>query len=70
MIRTSAIALVAGMALAMPLSAQQVPDDLTTMPAVSAVPHMARAATAFVGLYTIPAVKHDVPASTRLEPAY
>jgi magnesium-protoporphyrin IX monomethyl ester (oxidative) cyclase len=30
----------------------------------------ARAATAFVGLYTIPAKKHAVPASTRLEPAY
>jgi len=30
----------------------------------------ARAATAFVGLYTIPAKKHTVPASTRLEPAY
>ncbi|MFB9151364.1 magnesium-protoporphyrin IX monomethyl ester (oxidative) cyclase [Roseovarius ramblicola] len=30
----------------------------------------ARAASAFVGLYTIPARKHAVPASTRLEPAY
>ena len=30
----------------------------------------ARAATAFVSLLTIPAVKHRVPASTRLEPAY
>jgi len=30
----------------------------------------ARAAAAFVGLYTIPAKKHTVPASTRLEPAY
>jgi len=30
----------------------------------------ARAAMAFAGLYTIPAVRHDVPASTRLEPAY
>ncbi|MEQ9257975.1 MAG: magnesium-protoporphyrin IX monomethyl ester (oxidative) cyclase [Roseovarius sp.] len=29
-----------------------------------------RAATAFVGLYMIPAKKHKVPASTRLEPAY
>jgi len=29
-----------------------------------------RAAVAFVGLYTIPAKKHTVPASTRLEPAY
>jgi magnesium-protoporphyrin IX monomethyl ester (oxidative) cyclase len=30
----------------------------------------ARAAAAFVSLYTIPAKKHRVPASTRLEPAY
>lgn len=30
----------------------------------------ARAALAFVSLYTIPAVKHDVPAQTRMEPAY
>jgi magnesium-protoporphyrin IX monomethyl ester (oxidative) cyclase len=30
----------------------------------------ARAAAAFVSLYTIPAVRHDVPAETRLEPAY
>ncbi|MEM8657420.1 MAG: magnesium-protoporphyrin IX monomethyl ester (oxidative) cyclase, partial [Pseudomonadota bacterium] len=30
----------------------------------------ARAAAAFVSLYTIPAVRHDVPAVTRLEPAY
>ncbi len=30
----------------------------------------ARAAMAFASLYTIPAVRHDVPASTRLEPAY
>jgi magnesium-protoporphyrin IX monomethyl ester (oxidative) cyclase len=30
----------------------------------------ARAAMAFVALYTIPAHKHDVPAETRLEPAY
>ncbi|MDA0924006.1 MAG: magnesium-protoporphyrin IX monomethyl ester (oxidative) cyclase, partial [Proteobacteria bacterium] len=29
-----------------------------------------RATTAFVSLLTIPAVKHRVPASTRLEPAY
>ncbi len=29
-----------------------------------------RAAMAFIGLYTIPAVKHDVPVDTRLEPAY
>ena len=31
---------------------------------------MAKAARAFVRLYTIPAVKHQVPVSTRLEPAY
>ena len=31
---------------------------------------MARAAAAFVSLYTIPVVKSDVPASSRLEPAY
>jgi len=30
----------------------------------------ARAGMAFVSLYTIPAVSHDVPADTRLEPAY
>ncbi|WP_299849922.1 magnesium-protoporphyrin IX monomethyl ester (oxidative) cyclase [uncultured Roseovarius sp.] len=30
----------------------------------------ARAATAFAGLYFIPAKKHQVPVSTRLEPAY
>ncbi|MEY8843007.1 magnesium-protoporphyrin IX monomethyl ester (oxidative) cyclase, partial [Cribrihabitans sp. XS_ASV171] len=30
----------------------------------------ARAALAFVSLYTIPAKKHAVPATTRLEPAY
>jgi magnesium-protoporphyrin IX monomethyl ester (oxidative) cyclase len=30
----------------------------------------ARAAAAFVSLYTIPAVKHRVPESTRLVPAY
>jgi magnesium-protoporphyrin IX monomethyl ester (oxidative) cyclase len=29
-----------------------------------------KAAFAFISLYTIPAVKHQVPASTRLEPAY
>ena len=29
-----------------------------------------RATAAFVGLYTIPAKKHERPASTRLEPAY
>ena len=29
-----------------------------------------RAAAAFVALYTIPAKKHVVPESTRLEPAY
>ncbi|MEM1361722.1 MAG: magnesium-protoporphyrin IX monomethyl ester (oxidative) cyclase [Pseudomonadota bacterium] len=29
-----------------------------------------RAASAFVGLYMIPAKKHDVPVNTRLEPAY
>lgn len=31
---------------------------------------MARATLAFVSLYTIPAVKHRVPESTRLEPVY
>ncbi len=31
---------------------------------------MAKAAAAFVSLYTIPALKHDVPEDTRLEPAY
>ena len=30
----------------------------------------AKAATAFVALYTIPAIKHDLPASVRLEPSY
>ncbi len=30
----------------------------------------ARAAAAFLSLYTIPAIKHDVPETTRLEPAY
>ncbi len=30
----------------------------------------ARAALAFAGLYTIPAVKHDVPVNVRLEPVY
>jgi magnesium-protoporphyrin IX monomethyl ester (oxidative) cyclase len=30
----------------------------------------ARAGLAFVSLYTIPAIKHDVPSDTRLEPAY
>jgi magnesium-protoporphyrin IX monomethyl ester (oxidative) cyclase len=30
----------------------------------------ARAAAAFVSLYTIPAIRHDVPVETRLEPAY
>ncbi|MEM1100404.1 MAG: hypothetical protein AAGH73_02595, partial [Pseudomonadota bacterium] len=30
----------------------------------------AKAAAAFVALYTIPVVRHDVPESTRLEPAY
>jgi magnesium-protoporphyrin IX monomethyl ester (oxidative) cyclase len=30
----------------------------------------ARAASAFISLYTIPAKQHDVPVSTRLEPAY
>ena len=29
-----------------------------------------RAAAAFVGLYTIPARKHALPVSTRMEPAY
>ncbi|MEL6914641.1 MAG: magnesium-protoporphyrin IX monomethyl ester (oxidative) cyclase [Pseudomonadota bacterium] len=29
-----------------------------------------KAAAAFVALYTIPVVRHDVPVSTRLEPAY
>lgn len=29
-----------------------------------------KAALAFISLYTIPAVKHQVPSSTRLEPAY
>ncbi|MBQ0750396.1 MAG: magnesium-protoporphyrin IX monomethyl ester (oxidative) cyclase, partial [Roseovarius sp.] len=29
-----------------------------------------RAAAAFVGLYTIPAKKHALPVSTRMEPAY
>jgi magnesium-protoporphyrin IX monomethyl ester (oxidative) cyclase len=37
---------------------------------VKRVGAMARAGTAFVGLYTIPAVKHQVPASPRMEPAY
>ena len=31
---------------------------------------MAKAATAFASLYTIPAIKHDVPVETRMEPAY
>ncbi|MFQ6551085.1 magnesium-protoporphyrin IX monomethyl ester (oxidative) cyclase [Aestuariibius insulae] len=31
---------------------------------------MAKAAAAFVSLYTIPAIKHDIPEDTRLEPAY
>jgi magnesium-protoporphyrin IX monomethyl ester (oxidative) cyclase len=31
---------------------------------------MAKAATAFAMLYAIPAIKHDVPEQTRLEPAY
>jgi len=31
---------------------------------------MAKAATAFVSLYTIPANRHDVPVSSRMEPAY
>jgi magnesium-protoporphyrin IX monomethyl ester (oxidative) cyclase len=30
----------------------------------------ASAARAFVGLYTIPAIRHDLPASVRLEPSY
>ena len=30
----------------------------------------AKAAAAFVALYTIPAIKHDLPASVRLEPSY
>ncbi|WP_425092439.1 magnesium-protoporphyrin IX monomethyl ester (oxidative) cyclase [Tropicimonas sp. S265A] len=30
----------------------------------------ARAGLAFLSLYTIPAIKHDVPTETRLEPAY
>jgi len=30
----------------------------------------ARAAVAFVSLYTIPAIKHDVPTETRMAPAY
>ncbi|MEL6960052.1 MAG: magnesium-protoporphyrin IX monomethyl ester (oxidative) cyclase [Pseudomonadota bacterium] len=30
----------------------------------------AKAATAFISLYTIPAIKHDVPENVRLEPAY
>jgi magnesium-protoporphyrin IX monomethyl ester (oxidative) cyclase len=29
-----------------------------------------RAGAAFVNLLTIPSVKHQVPASTRMEPAY
>jgi hypothetical protein len=29
-----------------------------------------RAAAAFVNLFTIPAVKHEAPASVRMEPAY
>ena len=31
---------------------------------------MAKATKAFVSLYTIPAIKHDVPQSTVLKPAY
>ena len=31
---------------------------------------MAKAGAAFIGLYTIPAVRHDVPKLTRLQPAY
>jgi len=31
---------------------------------------MAKAASAFIRLYTIPSVKHDVPETTRLEPVY
>lgn len=31
---------------------------------------MAQATAAFVSLYTIPAIRHDVPASTRMEPSY
>jgi magnesium-protoporphyrin IX monomethyl ester (oxidative) cyclase len=31
---------------------------------------MAQATAAFVSLYTIPALKHDVPVSSRMEPAY
>jgi magnesium-protoporphyrin IX monomethyl ester (oxidative) cyclase len=31
---------------------------------------MARAASAFIALYTIPAIKHDMPENVRLEPAY
>lgn len=37
---------------------------------VKRVSGMAKAAFAFVSLYTIPAIKHDVPVSTRMEPAY
>ena len=29
-----------------------------------------RAATAFASLYLIPAKRHEVPASTRMEPCY
>ena len=31
---------------------------------------MAQAGAAFVSLYTIPSIRHDVPASTRMEPSY
>lgn len=31
---------------------------------------MGQAAIAFVSIYTIPAIKHEVPASSRMEPAY
>ncbi len=38
--------------------------------AVSRLTSQARAAAAFVSLFTIPAKTHRVPVSTRLEPAY
>lgn len=36
----------------------------------SRIAGMAKAASAFVSLYTIPAIQHTVPASSRMEPAY
>ena len=37
---------------------------------ITRVAGMAKAAVAFLSLYTIPAERHDVPEETRLEPAY